>query len=114
MVAGNAEEGLNRDIKDPAHSRWSRPAFYLATAVWFGGWIVFSSWPTGLPIVVEVLVVVLLGSIAGGLLAKWGSRWQAKRRAREAEDARAIREAETEKQLDEARAAGLIRPGSEP
>ncbi|MEM7742951.1 MAG: hypothetical protein AAF409_04500 [Pseudomonadota bacterium] len=108
MVGNASEEGLLGQIKNASHTAWARPAIALCVLTWLGGLVLFTSIDMGLPLLMSVCIVVAAGCLSGRMVYRWGSRYSERRQTAFETQVRAEREAETARQLEEARASGAF------
>lgn len=112
MVGNATEEGLLRDVKNPAHR--DRPVWplVLTLAMLIGGWWIMGLlMPLGLPVWAEALIAAGLVLPVGVGAAVLVRRWSRKPGSAEAEagiDARASRRAGLATRIAAARASGAF------
>ncbi len=104
------DEGAARDPNHPAHDHRGLMAFATMVLFWIGGFVGYVSidlpW---LPARAAGLLIAF-GGVGLGALIFWAFTRMRRRRAKlVADEYRALREAETDRKLAEARRAGIIR-----
>lgn len=112
MVGNATEEGLLRDIKNPAHR--DRPVWPLVLTLALlisGWWLMDLLEPLGLPVWVEVLITAAIAVPVGIGAAMLVRRWTRRPGSAAAEveiDARRTRQAGLATEIDAARASGAF------